>query len=93
MVLTPIEAEVLTNVTEDLCTLAELQDRADLLGLAQPHHTFVATEVLERHGLIERWAGRRSALYRTTAAGVIALAEHRRRARLVRLTLSTRAAA
>jgi hypothetical protein len=85
MVLTPIEREVLINVTEDLCTLAELKDRLEPLGFARSH-TRMATLWLEHRGLIEGW-GRTSLLYRPTAAGVTTLAALRRREPVARFLL------
>lgn len=92
LTLTPTEAEVLANVDEDLCTLRELQDRLELRFDTPAEGTEQAALWLLDKGLIEEWRGARQPFYWPTPAGTIAIAAHRRRAKLVHFTLTSHAA-
>lgn len=76
----PLEAEVLTHVTEDFVTAAEIKDRLEFGGVAPAAETEKAIAWLERGGLIAPWAGGRSTVYRTTSLGELELTRHRSRA-------------
>jgi hypothetical protein len=75
----PLEAEVMTHVTEDLCTLEEIRDRLELGDVAPRSQTDRAIEWLIRHGLIEPGPGSVSAIYRPTALGQVEFTRYRAR--------------
>lgn len=81
MMFSPVEAEVLLHVTEDICPLAEVKDRLERGGVAQPSETQSAADWLVERGLVAivAWMPGRAPVYRPTMLGEIELRKHRRR--------------